>query len=446
MRLRVGIRSSKVVLFGYFALLMLLGGFGLWVLPSWAGAGEIAFMDAMFTAVSAVAVTGLITINTAEFTLLGQMVILLLIQLGGLGIIAFSTIYLTAPRRKISLQRRAFIREYFIGSLEYKPRSILRSVVVSTLAIEAVVALALLPAFLADDASRPVFASIFHAISAFCNAGFSTFPDSLERYVASPAVLVPIMAALVLGGLGFVVYQDLGRLLTKRRHVLSLHSKLVLISSGILVVLAFVGYLGVERGAAFSSLSGGDRVLAAAFQAVTPRTAGFNTVPQGDLSSPGWVLTVVLMLVGGAPGSIAGGVKVTTLAIIVWAAIGRTDDSGDSRMFQRRIPGRIVTQAMLLIARALLLLVVALFSLAITENVVAGNQFALHDLIFEGFSAFGTVGLSTGITGSLSAAGKLVIMLTMFAGRVGLISLAIPSPGKHWRNLIDYPSGEVLVG
>lgn len=445
-----GIRSSKLFLYGYFALLMLAGGLVLWVVPTWAGEGDVGLIDALFTSVSAVSVTGLITVNTAHFNAGGQAVILALIQLGGLGIIAFSTMHLTRPRRRISLQRRAVIREYFIGSVEYEPRKILRSIVVSTLVVELALAVALLPGFIAEGVSRPLFTSVFHAVSAFCNAGFSVFADSLEGFAGSPAVTVPIMVGLVVGGLGFVVYQDIGRRVWRRanghRHVLSLHTKLVLTATGALIVIGFVLYLAVEWNASLAGLAAGDRVLNALFQSVTPRTAGFNTVAQSELSAPGTLLTLVLMFAGGAPGSIAGGVKVTTVFIIVWAALGRTDDEGDARVFKRKVPAALVSRATMFVVRALMILVTALFALSLTEVVIAGSDFTFRELAFETFSAFGTVGLSMGITPELSAAGKLVLIATMFAGRVGLISLAVPSRGKHWRSLIDYPRGEVLIG
>ncbi|MFW5689394.1 MAG: TrkH family potassium uptake protein [Spirochaetota bacterium] len=446
MRAPRGIRSSKLYLYGYFALVMLAGGVALRVLPSWGGEGELGFLDALFTSVSAVAVTGLITVNTANFTPLGQSVILVLIQLGGLGIIAFSTIHLTGGRRRISLQRRAVIREYFIGSVEHEPRRILRNIVISTLVIEALLAVALLPGFIRHGVERPVFTAVFHAVSAFCNAGFSTFADSLEGFVASPEITLPIAVGLVLGGLGFVVYQDIARRVTKHRHVLSLHTKIILLSTVVLIAVGFLVFLLVEWDGAFATQNTGQKLLSALFQSVTPRTAGFNTVPQADLSAPGSVFTIVLMFVGGAPGSIAGGVKVTTVFIILMAALGQTDDSGDARVFHRKIPSQLVARATLFFVRALMILVGGIFMLTVTEIVLAGNAFTFRDLIFETFSAFGTVGLSTGITGSLSAPGKLVIIATMFAGRVGLISLAVPSKGRRWRSLIDYPRGEVLIG
>ena len=446
MRIGQAIRASKLVLYGYFALLMLIGALLLWVLPTWGGEEPLGFLDALFTSVSAVAVTGLITVDTAQYTLLGQSIVLGLIQLGGLGIIAFTTLHLTGPRRRLSLKRRAVIREFSVGSVEHEPRRILRGIVASTLAFETLIAAALLPGFLTRNVDRPVFTAVFHAVSAFCNAGFSTFTDSLEGFVGAPSVTVPIMVAIVLGGLGFVVHQDIAFGLFRRRHVVALHTRIVVVSSAVLLLFGFLFYLVVEWDGAFAGLTTGDRLYAAAFQSVTPRTAGFNTVVQSDLSAPGLVLTLVFMLTGGGPGSIAGGVKVTTVFIIIWAALGRTDVAGEARVFRRKIRAPLIARATMFFVRALLILVGAIIALGVTEIVLAGSDVGFRDLVFEAFSAFGTVGLSMGITGGLSPAGKLVVMATMFAGRVGLISLAIPTRGKSWRGRIDYPPGEVLIG
>jgi trk system potassium uptake protein TrkH len=405
----------------------------------------------MFTAVSAVAVTGLITVDTASYTILGQTIILVLIQLGGLGVIAFSTLYLTQPRRRVSLQRRAFIREYFIGSLEYEPRAIVRRVVATTAVIEVVLALVLWFAFSRAGASRPLYTAVFHAVSAFCNAGFSVFSDSLESFARTPIVTVPIMVGLVLGGLGFVVFQDLCRRCRRRssvhhRYVLTVHTKIVLAVTACAIVLGFVLFAVFEWNGAFAHLSPGKRLLAALFQSVTPRTAGFNTVPQADLSTPSTVLTTVFMFVGGAPGSIAGGVKVTTFFIVIWFALGGADENGDARVFRRKIPSRVVGRATLFIAKAAMIVFAALMLLSVSEVLIADRGFTLREIVFEVFSAFGTVGLSTGITADLSVVGKVVIMLTMFAGRVGLISLVLPRRARAADRLVDYPAGEVLIG
>lgn len=449
--MRRGIPSSKLALFGYFAFLMITGGLLLWLLPTWADGGHVPFIDAMFTAVSAVAVTGLITVNTASYSPLGQSIILGLIQLGGLGVIAFSTLYLTQPRKRLSLQRRAFIREYFIGSVEYEPRLIVRNIVISTALLELALAVSLLVGFRRAGVDRPLFTAVFHAISAFCNAGFSTFPDSLERFVVTPSVTVPIMIGLVLGGLGFVVYQDVfrrvaPRTLTTRRHILSLHTKIVLVATGTAILLGLTLFSIFEWNGALADLTPGQRISAALFQSVTPRTAGFNTIPQSELSTPSVTLTSLFMFIGGAPGSIAGGVKVTTFFIILWFALGGADDQGDARVFRRKLPAPLIARATLFVIKALLIVLTSILLLSVTESLIANQAFTFRELVFEVFSAFGTVGLSMGITSELSGLGKLVIMLTMFAGRVGLISIALGRPGRQWQNLVDYPPGEVLIG
>jgi len=448
--MRRGIPSSKLVLFGYFALLMTAGGLLLWALPVWPGDSRLSLLDAMFTSVSAGAVTGLITVNTADFTRLGQLVILVLIQLGGLGVIAFSTLYLTQPRKRISLQRRAFISEYFVDSVEYNPRLIVRNIILTTMFLELLAAMALYFGMRANGVESPLFVSVFHAISAFCNAGFSTFPDSLERFVSTPAVTVPIMLALVLGGLGFVVYRDVFRRLepaslSTSRHILSLHTKIVLLATAIAVVLGLCLFTVFEWNGAYANLTPGRKILAGLFQSVTPRTAGFDTVAQGGLSHPSIVLTSLFMFVGGAPGSIAGGVKITTVFIIIWFALGGADENGQARIFRRKLPATTISRATSFTIKALLIVATSLLLLTTTES-VAGHGFAFRDLVFEVLSAFGTVGLSTGITAGLSGAGKVVIMLTMFAGRVGIISLTLPIPGRRWEKLVDYPTGEVLIG
>lgn len=296
-----------------------------------------------------------------------------------------------------------------------------------------------------------MFTAVFHAISAFCNAGFSTFPDSLERFVVTPAVTVPVMIGLVLGGLGFVVYQDLfrrfaPRRLTTRRQILSLHTKIVLVAGGTAILLGLVLFSVFEWNGALARLTPGQRISAALFQSVTPRTAGFNTIPQSELSAPSVTLTSLLMFVGGAPGSIAGGVKVTTFFIILWFVLVGADEQGDARVFRRKLPAPLIARATLFVLKALLIVLTSILLLSTTESLIAERAFTFKEMVFEVFSAFGTVGLSMGITSELSAPGKLVIMLTMFVGRVGLISLAMGRPGRRWRNLVDYPPGEVLIG
>ena len=445
-RLRRFIGSGRAFLFSYFIAVITIGSVLLSLPAAWPGPGGIRIIDAVFTATSAVCVTGLITVNTAEFTRFGQTVIMLIIQAGGLGIIAFSTIYLVIPVSRMSLRSSTIIQEYYVDQVDFDPKRIVRSIVRFTVAVQAAGVILLGVAFSHAGIEAPLFTAVFHTISAFCNAGFSTFPDSLERFVFNHAVTLPIMALIIVGGIGFVVLQDLtsGRVRGRRR---SLHTKVVLATTAALIVLGTVLFFAFERGdGVFAGMSSGRAAMAALFQSVTPRTAGFNTVDQGALSPASLLLTIVFMFTGGAPGSVAGGIKVTTVLVVLAAAVVIADENGDIRLGQRRIPASLVGKAHGLLIKALLIVLVSSLLLTITERALLHEGTALVVLLFEAFSAFGTVGLSMGITDSLSDAGKLVIIFTMFAGRVGLISLAMPRTRRRGERLIGYPTGEILIG
>ena len=445
-RLRRLFGSARALLYGYFLVLIAVSTVLLALPYAWPTPGGIAVLDALFTATSAAAVTGLITVNTAHFTLFGQLVILATIQLGGLGIIFFSTVFLIQPAMKMSLRSRSLIREYYVDQVDFDPGRIVRSVVTVVITVQAAGALALFAGFMTVGAERPVLNAIFHAVSAFNNAGFSLFPDSLERFVGEPAITVPVMLLVVLGGIGFVVLVDLLRKATGlRRHRLTLHTSVVLSVSVVLIATAAAAYFLFERTGAYAGLSEGDAGMAALFQAITPRTAGFNTVPQDILGYPARTLTKLLMFVGGAPGSIAGGIKVTTFALVLFAALFGTNRNGDLEFAERRIPAELLARAHALLFKALLLLFVAVVALTISERNLLAGGFEYSDLLFEAFSAFGTVGLSTGVTPELSAAGRIIIVVTMFAGRVGLIALAMPR-GVLAKPQVGYPTGEIIVG
>jgi trk system potassium uptake protein TrkH len=423
---------------------------------AWPGAGSVPFIDALFTAVSAACVTGLITINTASFSLFGQIVILLVIQAGGLGIIAISTLYLARPGARMSLESRKLIREYYVEAVEFDPRSILRNVLLVTFALELIGAIGLYLMFRFGSgaaaaggeatADAGVFAAIFHAVSAFCNAGFSIFPDSLERYSGAVGVNTVVMLLIVAGGFGFVVVQDVIESVSRRRHRLSLHSQVVLATSFALILLGAALYLAFgfyDRDAGW-----GGRVLQSLFQSVTTRTAGFNTLPQDSLSQPAYLQTLSLMFIGGGPGSTAGGIKVSVFALVIVAAVGGTNRFGETRLGRRRVPMEVLTNAYALAAKALLIVVVASVAITITEGVgrAGVGVAALEDLVFEVFSAFGTVGLSRGVTSELTEASKVVIILTMLTGRLGLISIAMPRFRQERQRLVEYPRERILIG
>ncbi len=445
-RLRRLFGSARALLYVYFLVLIAVSTVLLALPHAWPRPGAIGALDALFTATSAAAVTGLITVNTADFTLFGQLVILVTIQLGGLGIIFFSTVFLIQPALKMSLRNRSLIREYYVDQVDFDPARIIRSIVAVVITVQAAGALMLFAGFMTVGAERPLLNAMFHAVSAFNNAGFSLFADSLERFVGEPAITVPVMLLVVLGGIGFVVLIDLLRKSRGgRAHRLTLHTNVVLSVTVMLLVAAAAAYFVFERNGAYTGLSEGEAGMAALFQAITPRTAGFNTVPQEALGYPARTLTKLLMFIGGAPGSIAGGIKVTTFALVLVAALFGTNRDGDLEFAERRIPAELLAKAHALLFKALLLLFVSVVALTISERGLLAGRLEYSDLLFEAFSAFGTVGLSTGVTPHLSAAGRIIIIVTMFAGRVGLIAFAMPR-GILAKPRVGYPTGEVIVG
>jgi trk system potassium uptake protein TrkH len=441
------ILSERFFLFSYFVGIITVGAIILWLPFCWKGEGRLAFVDALFTSTSAVCVTGLITVDTAQYSLLGQVVIMALIQFGGLGIISFSTIYLVRPRLRLSMTSYRVIKGYSLDSVEVNPLVIIRQIVTVTLAIEAAGAVILFFGFRHTVERRLLFASIFHAVSAFCNAGFSVFSTNLEGYVNNATVCFAVMGLIVLGGIGFVVLQDLwDTLILGDKRNLSLHSKGVLLSTLWLILIGAGLFFLFERRTAYLALSYPWKLVAALFQSITPRTAGFDTVSQASLTSTSQTLTMLLMFIGGASGSTAGGIKVNTFFIVTMLALRGTDPRGEVSVFNRKIPAKTIDAAIIFILKALMLLFMAIFLLNETERVFSAHAKSFIELAFETFSAFGTVGLSLGITSYLSLPGKLIIIGMMFMGRVGLLALAIPVSRKIPVHLLDYPREEVMVG
>jgi trk system potassium uptake protein TrkH len=439
--------SERIVLFGYFILLILIG-WALLALPlSWEGSSPLPTIDALFTSVSAVCVTGLITVDTAQYSLFGKTVIMLLIQFGGLGILTFSTfIFLSATRsKKVSFKSLQMVKNFYVESVESRAHHILRNIIVLTLLMEAAGMIILYFRFRTVVDQGAWFYALFHAVSAFCNAGFSLFSDSLESLNSDPVILFSIMILLISGGLGFLVIQDVFNRVRKVKKRLSLHTRLVLFTTLGLIVTGTLFFFFSEKHAAFSGMSTPVRLLNSLFQAVTPRTAGFNAVPQSEMQVSSRFLTTVLMFIGGSPASIAGGIKTTTFAIVLFAVFKDIDWTGRIRIKDRMISSQQVSKAMLFLGKAFGLLGLSVFLLTLTE--ISGEHApAFVDILFESVSAFGTVGLSTGITGSLSFMGKCIIIVTMFAGRVGLISLTIPLFRDENSKLVEFPEEEVLIG
>lgn len=440
--------SDRVLLYSYFLALILIGSVLLSLPVSWSGGlglEKVFVIDAIFTAVSAACVTGLVTIDTSLWSRVGQTVILLLIQAGGLGIIAFGMFYLVLPRARISLRNTRFLRDSFVVGGFLHGRSIIRNIIVTTFLIEGLGFFVLTLHFHWMGIPSPVFAGAFHAVSAFCNAGFSLFNDSLAGFRGNGGVNITMMLLIILGGIGFMVIRDLRQKVRNWRRPLLFHTRMMLIATSIFILVGFLGYILLDAARVFADLPLGERILAALFQSITTRTAGFNTIDQAALSPTSRWLTLVLMLIGGGSGSTAGGIKVSTAFILILVLCRGVNERGDIKFLGRRITAVDVGRAAMFFLKAIAILFLAILTLGIIENPVK-TGFTASDLVFECVSALGTVGLSTGITANLSPAGKMVIIITMFTGRVGLFSLVIRAFRNRAERLIDYPKGEVLIG
>jgi trk system potassium uptake protein len=428
--------------------LIAMGTFVLW-LPVSAAREPLTLLEAFFTAASAVCVTGLIVVDTgADLSLVGQWAVLLLIQAGGLGYMTITTVVAVALGRQLTVHDRVTLQEALhVQSMEGLARFAV-SVLKVSLVFELVGA-AVLAFRWADEmgVGRALYAGLFHAVSAFNNAGFALFSGGLIAHRGDWVVNLVVMTLVIAGGAGFVVLTELGRWRRQRR--LSVHTRLVLWLTPAVLALTLLAVLALEgrNPHTLGALPAGEALLAASFQAVTPRTAGFNTIDTGALVPPTLFLTMVLMFVGGAPGGTAGGVKVTTVAITVsalWATIrGREDPT----LLRRRLPPALVAQAF----------VVSLIGFLVL-NVVAGVLLVTEDrpllpVLFEATSAFGTVGLSMGegdlpvsLSAHFSAAGKLLIIALMFMGRIGPLTLAVAVGRGRTPPRLRYPEGKILVG
>ncbi len=452
MRSLPGLTSPRLFLLS-FATLILVGTAGLLVLPGLYAGPRLSLLDALFTATSAVCVTGLIVVDTATFfSPLGQAWIALLIQLGGLGILTFTTLLALGLGRRagIRLEEASGVPGHHLAELSRG--KLIRAIVLTTVSLEGLGALGLWVSWRGEMGNAgALFPALFHSVSAFCNAGFSTFSDSLIGYRESPATLGIVMALVVLGGLGFLVLEELRRrTLARTLRRLSLHSRVVLVATALLLATSWVMFTWFEWGHQLAGLSPFHRLLNGAFMAVTPRTAGFNTVDYGAVSDPSLFLSLLLMLTGGSPGSTAGGLKTVTLALLVAVLAARVRGRSRVTIFNRSIPKDTVQRAMGLAVGGVFILAGAVFLLLLTElpSGAAGNRGEFLALVFETGSAFGTVGLSMGVTASLSGLGRLLITLLMFTGRVGLLVLvgAMVVPGRGASPPYRFGEEDVTIG
>lgn len=448
---------SQVLVIGFFMVILIATI--LLMLPISTTTGESTpFIDAFFTSTSAVCVTGLVVVNTAiHWSLFGKIVILICIQIGGLGFMTLVGMIFILMGKKITLKNRLVMQEALSFETTAGIVRFTQHIVKLTLMVEGIGAILLSFVFIPEyGLLKGISYSIFHAISAFCNAGFDIIGDnSLMPYVGNGMVNLTIMLLIILGGLGFSVWIDTYHAIklkvTSAEHFtwrqafykLSLHTKLVWVISIILIVVGFIFFLVVEykNPATLGVLTFKEKLYAAMFQSVSPRTAGFNTLPLADLSPPSKLMTIILMFIGGSPAGTAGGIKTVTVGVLVLSAVAVVKGRENTVAFRRKIPTHAIFRALTTVIIGISVVVIALMILTVTEDL------GFLELFFEVVSAFGTVGLTLGITSSLSFIGKIVIIILMFMGRLGIITMSVALMLKHEKEKsnIQYPEEKVMV-
>ncbi|MGQ9616761.1 MAG: TrkH family potassium uptake protein [Spirochaetota bacterium] len=427
-----------------FASIILIGSFILYLPYAHSKGTSIRYIDALFTATSSVCVTGLVVVDTGTaFSRLGHIFILMLIQAGGLGIMTIAAFIQLSLGSQLSVYGR-FSTASFIGQTDLRNLfTVIRAIVMITFLFELTGTLLFLPFFLRRmmGSFEALFYSIFHSVSAFCNAGFSLYSNSFMHAVGNLLCNLVLMWLIVSGGLGFTVILNIGRRLLKgRKERITVQTMIVLISSLSLITLGALGFFLFERGYMLRGLKPHEKFLASLFQSITTRTAGFNTVDIGSLRHVTLFMMSTLMFIGASPGSTGGGIKTTTFFILILSIITILRDQRFNTIFNRRIPFQVVNRAFAILVSSLCLIVAGTFLLSLTE------RFSLIQIFFEIVSAFGTVGLSTGITPMLSDFGKILIMLFMFVGRLGPLTIVLAVRTMQVTKLITYPEERIMVG
>ncbi|MEW6357640.1 MAG: TrkH family potassium uptake protein [Planctomycetota bacterium] len=434
---------------------VILVGTALLMFPRATADGEgTPFVDALFTATSATCVTGLIVRDTPEyFSRFGHWVILGLIQTGGLGIMTIAAFFATGVGRRLRMRHLQVVQEAVAARSFAEVRSAVKAIILLTFTIEAIGALFLFTQWSHQErfVESPLFCSVFHSVSAFCNAGFSLFSNNLMDYWLNAPINLIITSLIILGGLGFTVLTNLFELLPvrsrKKRARLSLHSRLVLTATILLIMGGMAIFLAFEPTHVLRGLPWRDRLLPAYFQSVTTRTAGFNTVDIGSLSPPTQFGFMALMFIGGSPGSTAGGIKTTTMVLLFLTMLTAARGKGRVTCWGHTVPTETIWRAVGITVVASFALALCIMLLLAPASTIPGAPYtSFNDIMFEAFSAFGTVGLSTGLTPYLSILGKLLIILLMFLGRVGPLTLAIVFSGRPSSDLVKYPETHVMVG
>ena len=437
----VKLRGVQILALGF--LLVILVGALILTLPISTTSGESTnFLDALFTATSAVCVTGLIVVDTGTYwNAFGQTVIMILIEIGGLGFMSFTTLIAIILGKKITLRERLILQDAMNTFNIQGLVKMVRYVLVFTVSVQFFGALLFSTQFVPEyGLGRGIFYSIFHSISAFCNAGFDIFGNfsSLTSYNSNVVVIMVASVLIIIGGLGFTVWSELYS--SKSLKKVSLHSKMVILMTVVLVLGGtFLMFLFENNNVnTIGNMSFIDKVMNSFFASVTPRTAGFNSIPTDGMTTAGQFLTIILMFIGGSPGSTAGGIKTTTIGILIVTIVCVIQGREDAEVFKRRFSKDLVYKAFTLIFIGLSLVIVVTMLLSYTEK---GASFI--SLFYETVSAFGTAGLTLGLTSELSNIGKVLIIFMMYLGRVGPLTVVLSITKKRKNSGIKYPEGKI---
>ena len=433
--------SFQIILLG-FAGVILLGALIL-TLPISSKSHEwTSFIDALFTSTSAVCVTGLIVFDTAtHWTIFGQIIILLLIQIGGMGVVTIAVSLAVASGKKIGLFSRETMKNAISAPNVSGIVRLTGFIIKGIFLIEIIGALIMLPVFCMDYGAEGIWMAVFHSVSAFCNAGFDIMGTksgefaSLTHYSAQPVINITIMLLIIIGGIGFLVWDDICKHKWRIREYRT-QSKLVLIVTAALIVLPAVYFFFFECG----DLPVTERILASLFQSVTPRTAGFNTINLTAISDTGLYLMIILMLIGGSPGSTAGGMKTTTIAVLFSSAFSVFRKKDNAEVMKRRIDDETVKTASAVFLMYITLFLAGGMAISTIENL------PITSCLYEAASAVGTVGLTLGITPTLGSASKMILIISMFFGRVGGLTLIYAAFGANKKQVAKLPVDTIAVG
>ncbi|MBU5442004.1 TrkH family potassium uptake protein [Paenibacillus sp. MSJ-34] len=427
-----------------FAAIITIGAFLLMLPISTRGDQPLSFIDALFTSTSATCVTGLVVVDTwSTFSIFGQIVIMILVQIGGLGFMTMATLFALVLKKRISLRERLILQESMRATSMEGIVRLIRRVIIFALTIESIAAVLFSIRWAFDmPPGKAVYYGIFHAVSLFNNGGFDLFGEftSFQKYAADPYFHIIAMTLVVSGGLGFIVLADLYE--WPRRKKLSLQSKVVLSMTGILICVGTLVFFAFEYANAktIGTMDLPGKILASFFQSVSTRSSGTSTVNIGDLHQGTQFFMIILMFIGAAPGSTGGGIKITTFALLVAGVVSMLRGRDDVVLFRNRIAKDLIIKALTIILFALFMVVAVAMLLSMTED----RYFLM--ILFETASAVGTVGLSMGLTPELSAFAKIVLCVAMFVGRLGPLTLAYALGPKKEKELYRHPEGKIIIG